>query len=147
VFDWHQLWGKVGEIEVRGVTLRILAGIAAVQDADAWLRTARNQLNTAASSAQLIGAVIGLLLVGGIIAFGVLELWRLRRSGLIVVAGLYVITVVLQLLAVHRGSGNWLNVVFSGLMLLALLSPHAWRICSESAKSEQAKQSQSEPAL
>jgi len=132
---------------VRGVTLRILAGIAAVQHAAAWLATARNQLNPGASAAHLTGAVIGLVLAGGIFAFGVLQLWKRRWTGLLVVAALYAITLVIQLLAVHRGSGNWLNVVFSGLMLSALLSPHAWRICSESARLEQAKQSQSEPAL
>ena len=74
---------------------------------------------------------MALLALGAIGVFGVVQVWRLRRSGLVVLALLYVIIAVPQLVAMRDGRGNWLNVAFSGIMLIVLLAPHAWRICNE----------------
>lgn len=40
----------------------------------------------------------------------------------------------MQLLAIHNGRDSWLSLAFSGLMLMVLLSPHAWRICEERSR-------------
>jgi len=121
------------------LTLRIPAVIAAVQAAQAWRTTAINRLGSDGTSAQVTGAVIGLLAVGATVAFGVVQVWRLRRSGLVVLGVLYTLMATLDLLAIHERRGNWLNVAFSAMMLIALLSPHAWRICAANEASHAAR--------
>ena len=128
------------------LSLRIPAVIAAVQAAQAWRTTALNRLGSGGTSAQVTGTVIGLLIVAAIVVFAIVQVWRLRRSGLIVLGVLYTIMATLQLVAIHEGRGNWLNVALSVMMLIALVSPHAWRICDENEQSERAKPTRSEVA-
>ena len=120
------------------LSLRIPAVLAAVQFAEAWRTTALSRFGSAGeSSAKLVGAVVGLLAVGAITAFGVIQVWRLRRSGLVVLGLFYVIFASMQSLAIHDGRGSWLRLSFSALMLMAFLSPHAWRICADHSSGTQ----------
>src|SRR5262249_20571928 len=121
----------MGNAGTRKASLRIPAVIAAGQTGQAWRTPARNRLDFAGTVATWGGALMGLLIVAAIVAFGVVQVWRLQRSGLLTLGFLYLVTVSQQLLLLQKRRGDWFNVTFSVLMLVALLSPHAWRICRE----------------
>ena len=92
-----------------------------------WTAT-KSVVWTGGNSARSVGSMLGLFVIGVVVAFGVVQVWRGQRSGLVVLGGIYLTSTAALLPQLYAGHGSWVGLALRGLVLAILLSPQAWRV-------------------
>ena len=113
------------------VALRIAALVATLHFGIAFTGATYASLHSAGgNSAQQLGSVVGLLLLGTLCLYGVVQLWRLRRIGLVVVGAMYALILTMQVVGLLQQHNSWISVLLIAAMLALLWCPLAWRACT-----------------
>ena len=121
------------------IGLRIAGVLAFLHLGASWYRVMSRRLEMAAgSSAQVAGVSIAAALLAAGILVGVIRVWHYRRSGLVVLGLFYLAILSVVVHRIYVGLAGWEALAWPATMLVALWSPHAWRVCR--GRSERAEQ-------
>lgn len=109
-------------------TLRVTAVLGFLHLGASFWTTASRLDWTGGNSATRMGSVLGLLLVGAAVTFGVVQVWRARRSGLVVLGLLYLASTAASIQQLYAGRGSWVGLALRAVIMAILWSPQAWRV-------------------
>ena len=117
------------------VALRIAAVLATVHVGIAFFGAMYAMTRSAAGdTARQVGAISAIAVLGAVCFFGVVQLWRLKRSGLVIVGAMYLLVLTMQSIWLVQGKGGWAGLAMVTAMLALLWLPPAWRCVSKASQ-------------